>query len=58
MKQNKTEEQLLGMPRKELIALVASKIKGRSLFPEQVKRAKEILSRARFVNGAEKLFHK
>jgi hypothetical protein len=49
MKQSKTEEEILGMPRRELIALVASKIKGRSLFPEQVKRAKEILSHARFV---------
>lgn len=37
------------MSREELIAFVASQIKGKILFPRQIEEAKRILDRARFV---------
>jgi hypothetical protein len=47
-KENKSNE--LGKSSKaELIALIASQIKGKILFPSQVEQARRILDRARFL---------
>jgi hypothetical protein len=49
MKQNKKQGELVKVSKSGLIALVASQIKGKSLFPKKVEEAKKILGHARLV---------
>lgn len=50
MKQNKTKSnELVKVSKESLIALIASQIKGKILFPKKVEEAKRILDHARFV---------
>lgn len=46
---NNKSPELVKVSKAGLIALVASQIKGKSLFPKKVEEAKKILDRARLV---------
>lgn len=45
-KENKTEE-MVKVPQSGLLSLVASKLKGRNLFPKKVENAKKYMSNAK-----------
>lgn len=49
MNQKQNKEELVKIPRKTLLVLLASDIKGKNLFAKQVSKAKEILSHAKLI---------
>lgn len=50
MKPNKAEsEKLVKVPKDALLSLVASKLKGKILFPKKIEEAEKMLRRARLI---------
>lgn len=49
--EEKKSNESLKPSREEILSVVASQIKGKSLFPKKIEEAKKMLSRARFAKG-------